>query len=230
MKKIFATLIVLCFVMVGSSNIYAITPTDLETGVKYNRVFVSEVQEVTEVNFDDIVEFLRYHAEFHFKMTGEKIVWTICSLDNHKSIQYCIFYDKKAETYQELINQINESVDFIQFGILQDNALLDTTKDEFKEDSVKAALNAIIPIDNDSKKPYESIKKYNLPIYWNIKEGDMEEVYTLEIAVCKYEIKPGDTLSEIAQQHKTTVKRILEKNSNILDPDVIYAGDYLVVK
>lgn len=230
MKKFFATLIVVCFVMVGGSKVYALSPADIAITDNQYRVFVSEVYDVSEVSLEYVNEYVETFAKSYFTTTGEKLTWAVCSLCNHSKLQFYVFYDKKAEAYQELINQIDESVDFIQFGTLQDNALLDNTKEAFEDDSVKAALNAIIPIDNDSKKPYESIKKHNLPIYWNIKEDDMEEVYTLEVAVCKYEIKEGDSLSKIAQQHRTTVKRILEKNSNILDSDMIYAGDYLVIK
>ena len=39
-----------------------------------------------------------------------------------------------------------------------------------------------------------------------------------------YKIKKGDTLSEIAQRKGTTVKALMEKNSQIKDKDKIYAG------
>lgn len=229
MRKILA-FVVVCFLVMSSSNVYAMTPTNLETGVDYKGVFVSEVQDVKEVNFNDIVELLKYHAEFHFKMTGEKIVWAICSLDNHKSLQYYIFYDKKAELYQELIKQIDESVDFIQFGSIQDIDKLDNTRETFEEDNVKAALNVIVPVDNDSEKPYKAIKSHNIPVYWSIKESSDLGIFTMEVAVGKYVINLGDSLSQIALRNHTTIERILEKNSNISNPDLIFAGDFLVIK
>jgi|14BtaG_2_1085337.scaffolds.fasta_scaffold24496_2 LysM repeat protein len=43
-----------------------------------------------------------------------------------------------------------------------------------------------------------------------------------------YIIQKGDTLSEIAQRNNTTVAELVDKN-NITNPDMIYAGDTLVV-
>lgn len=250
MKKIFATLIVICFIMLGGSNVYALTPTDL--GAEHNnRYYVSEVQDVSKVKFDEIVDFLETHAKAHFSITGEKITWAICSLNNHRNLQFCIFYDKDTDAYGELISCIDDSVDFIQFGTLQYNEFLDNTKEAFEEDSVNAALNAIIPINTslktyqtgsgekifpcwrlneDKGKIYEEIKSHHIPIYWNIKEADGLGIHTLEVAIGKYVIKPGDTLSEIAMKYPVTMGRLLYKNSNITNPDLIYAGDYLVIR
>lgn len=38
-------------------------------------------------------------------------------------------------------------------------------------------------------------------------------------------VNPGDTLSAIADAHQSTYVRIFDANSNIQDPDIIYAGD-----
>lgn len=38
-------------------------------------------------------------------------------------------------------------------------------------------------------------------------------------------IKSGDSLSKIADKHKTTYQRIFNKNTNIKNPDIIYPGD-----
>jgi LysM repeat protein len=42
-----------------------------------------------------------------------------------------------------------------------------------------------------------------------------------------YTIQKGDTLSQLAQTHNTTVDDLMEKNPNITDPDKIYAGEDL---
>lgn len=42
-----------------------------------------------------------------------------------------------------------------------------------------------------------------------------------------YEIKSGDTLSEIAEKNNMSVKEIMDANPQITDPDKIYAGDSL---
>lgn len=44
-----------------------------------------------------------------------------------------------------------------------------------------------------------------------------------------YHIEAGDTLSEIALEHNTTVERIMELNPQIKDADLIYAGDDLIL-
>lgn len=43
-----------------------------------------------------------------------------------------------------------------------------------------------------------------------------------------YKIQKGDTLSEIAQRNNTTVAELVDKN-NITNPDLIYAGNTLIV-
>jgi murein DD-endopeptidase MepM/ murein hydrolase activator NlpD len=45
----------------------------------------------------------------------------------------------------------------------------------------------------------------------------------------EYKIKPGDTLSQIAQRQGTTVQAFLEANPQITNPDLIYAGHTLKI-
>lgn len=52
---------------------------------------------------------------------------------------------------------------------------------------------------------------------------------TPTIKTVEYTIMPGDTLSKIAQAHKTTWKRIYNKNNKISHPDVINPGDKLII-
>ena len=40
-------------------------------------------------------------------------------------------------------------------------------------------------------------------------------------------VNPGDNLSAIADAHQTTYVRLFDANTNIVDPDLIYAGDSL---
>ncbi len=44
-----------------------------------------------------------------------------------------------------------------------------------------------------------------------------------------YEIQAGDTLSEIALDHNTSIEHILELNPDISNPDLIYAGDQIEI-
>lgn len=222
MKKILATLLFLVICFINSTEVYA---------TAYERYSISEVYDASGVDFNYISNFLDEHAKSHVSKTGEKITWAIISLDNRQSLQFAIFYDANTDMYKELVNSVDDSIDFIQFGVVQNSELLDYTEAAFKEDSIKAALNAIMPIGvGNIEKNYEEIKEHKIPIYWSIKESNELGVYTLEVAIGKYVINRGDTLSTIALRNHTTVERLLEKNSNISNPNLIYAGDYLVIK
>lgn len=55
-------------------------------------------------------------------------------------------------------------------------------------------------------------------------------VATDKVSVIYYVVKPGDTLSEIAIQYKTSVKNLCKLNPQIKNPDRIYAGQRIRVK
>ena len=107
---------------------------------------------------------------------------------------------------------------------------MEATKEAFEKNPRKAALDAIIPASADinKKELYKSFKR-NIPIYWNIKEHN-SGIATLEVAIGRYVIRNRDTLSEIAMRYETTVEEIMYDNENIKNPDLIYEGDYLVIK
>jgi LysM repeat protein len=54
-------------------------------------------------------------------------------------------------------------------------------------------------------------------------------IYNETLETIDYPIQSGDTLSEIAQAHHTTIDHIMELNPDISNPDLIYAGNNLVV-
>lgn len=234
MKKIFATLIAVCFtLLISSSTVYAFTPADLaQPKETQNRAQDSAVYAISEFpSFDYVSNVLSKYAQKEFETTGEKPTWAIRSLNNHQDLQFHIFYDKTSEKYEKLINCIDESCDFVQIGGLLDTSVLKDAKEAFESDPVEAALNAILPIDasTNKEKVYTELRSHNIPIYWEITENS-SDVFTLEVAIGKYVIQPGDTLSEIALNYQTTVDKLLADNSNITNPDLIYAGDYLVIK
>lgn len=45
-----------------------------------------------------------------------------------------------------------------------------------------------------------------------------------------YVIQRGDTLTRIANRFGTTIKKLMELNPRIIDPNKIYAGDRIRVK
>ncbi|MFN6039375.1 MAG: LysM peptidoglycan-binding domain-containing protein, partial [Bacteroidota bacterium] len=50
-----------------------------------------------------------------------------------------------------------------------------------------------------------------------------------ETATIDYQIQPGDTLSEIAATHNTTIDHLMELNPQISDANLIYSGHNLVI-
>lgn len=67
------------------------------------------------------------------------------------------------------------------------------------------------------------------PVFWNIEEVT-DNKCLLEVTVGKYKIEEGDCLSMIAQEYGTSVKQLLSDNPSITNADLIYAGNYLVVR
>lgn len=232
MKKILTTVVVCFVVLISSNTVYAFTPADITP--KYydvkNRIQYSDVYEISQIpDFDYIANLLEKNAIQHFKNTREKRNWAICSLNSHKNLQFYIFY-KESEGYKKIEKSIDESWDFVQVGGIIDKSDLEATREAFEKNPRKAALDAIIPASADinKKELYKSFKR-NIPIYWNIKEHN-SGIATLEVAIGRYVIRNRDTLSEIAMRYETTVEEIMYDNENIKNPDLIYEGDYLVIK
>lgn len=59
--------------------------------------------------------------------------------------------------------------------------------------------------------------------------ADFASHFDEPVGVNTYHIVPGDTLSEIALEHGTTVEEIMELNPQIEDADLIYAGDDIIL-
>lgn len=232
MKKIFATVITLFLCFGAYNRVYAFTPADLEP-IDDVEVITSDVYEQTDISkcnaFEDISNMLKGYSLKEYEETGNKSIWAISSLNNHQNVQYHIFKNKDINGYKKMVNTIDEDVDIIQIATLMDKDLLDTVKKSFEKDATKAALQTILPVDIDYEKGYTDLKEAKIPIYWNIEEGNTD-VFVIEIAIGKYVIQPGDTLSQIALNYNTSVEKILENNRNIENPDLIYAYDYLTIK
>lgn len=229
MKKALTALIAIGTIMIFSkSMVHAeLIPKNFIETENQERFETSDVYEISDYkDFDDISEFLEAFAEKWFANTGKRIVWAICSLNNHKNVQFHIFYGDDEERYDELIRS---ECDFIQVGGIKDIAFLQLAKEAIEEDEIKSALSAIASSSllYDKEKCADIISN-NIPVYFEINES--EKYFSLQVAIGKYEIKQGDTLSEIAVMYQTTVEELLRQNSNISNPDLIYAGDYLVIK
>lgn len=242
MKKILATAISLCLCFGFCNRVYAFTPADLEPidvltpadlePIDKRDVITSDVYEQTASkgnDFESVSNMLKRYCLMQYEESGEKALWTISSLNNHQKVQYNIFKNQKSDDYEKMVNTIDENLDFVQIATLMDNELLNTVKESFEKDAVETSLELILPVDKDYKKVYTDLKESNIPIYWNIEESNTD-VFVIEIAIGKYIIQPGDTLSQIALNYNTSVEKILKDNKNIENPDLIYAYDYLTIK
>ena len=173
---------------------------------------------------DECKEAAKWYQEQNLKL-----VWAIYSLQNHQWLE-TRYYERNNQNGEMAISRLDDpNVDFIQFGTLMSSLDARETEDELQRDSVTAALNVIMPLGQETESFKQKILSNNMPVWWKIEKLD-ENSFKFEIAVGKYEIKWGDTLSEIAEEYQTTVERLVELNSNITDPNLIYAGDYLVIK
>ena len=232
MKKLFATLVTLCLCFGFCSTAYALSPDDLTAGEESD-VRTSEVYDLSEISiyngFDYVSDMLETYSLKQYENNGDKLIWAVSSLNKHLNVQYRIFENNGSDTYEKMISTIDDEVDFIQIGALMNNDLMNTVKESFESDAAKATVETIFPADTDDEGWYDELTNSNIPIYWNIEESNTD-VFTLEVAVGKYVIQPGDTLSEIALKFGTSVEKLLDDNQNITNPDLIYAYDYLVIK
>lgn len=230
-KRIIATFVTLLTLLFSADVAHAVvTPADIEATDSSTVVDFAE-----SLNFDDLdsmSDSLRNFAFDYYSNTGQQLVWAIYSLNNHQDLMCKILESPDTNSYNELVKAFDDyDVDFVQVGSVLSDFSLEGAKYSFETDPIDAALTSLIPIfeAGDVKDEYYSTLKENqIPIYWNITDDD-SPVYCLEIAVGKYVIQKGDTLWDIANEHGTTVEHLLEVNSNITNPDVIYSGDYLVV-
>lgn len=232
MKKLFAALVTLCLCFACCSTTYALSPDNLATHEKAG-VWTSEVYDLSDISiyngFDHVSDMLEAYSLKQYKNSGDKLIWAVSSLNQHQNIQYQIFENKSNDAYEKMIRTIDEAVDFIQVGALLKNDLLNTVKKSFESDAVKATIEMVLPIEADDEGLYDVLKNSNIPIYWNIEESNTD-VFTIEVAIGKYIIQPGDTLSDITLKFDKSLDELLEDNKNIQNPDMIYAYDYLVMK
>ena len=227
MKKILATVLTIVFVFSISCPVYAaVTPADLE-GKTNDVVRISKVYSREDLSFHYLEELLKEAA---INGNGSNPLWVITSLNNQQNYQFYYFPNRSLEEvktyyYDNFLNDIDESVDFIQTGVVMDSFHRESIEDGLENAPFETAINLLNAVEKDVA---FSISE-SLPVYWNIQDINFES-FILEIAIGKYEIKPGDCLSVLAEQFDTTVKLLMSNNQNIFDPDLIYAGDFLVIK
>lgn len=227
MKKFFTVLLSIVFVFSISCPAYAAaTPADLK-GESADIVRISKVYSQKDLSFQHLETLLEEAA---VNGNGSNPLWVILSLNNHQECQFYYFPDKSQDEVENYYhdtfwNNTDLNIDFFQTGMVMDSRHRESIEADLENAPLETAINLLNAVDEDETL---SASTETLPVYWNIQDIDSES-FILEIAIGKYEIKPGDCLSMLAEQFDTTVKQLMNNNQNIFDPDLIYAGDFLVV-
>ena len=228
MKKFFTVLLSIVFVFSISCPAYAaVTPADLK-GESADIVRISKVYSQKDLSFQHLETLLEEAA---VNGNGPDPLWVILSLNNHQECQFYYFPDKSQDEVENYYhdtfwNNTDLNIDFFQTGVVMDSRHRESIEADLENAPLETAINLLNAVDEDETL---SASTETLPVYWNIQDIDSES-FILEIAIGKYEIKPGDCLSMLAEQFDTTVKQLMNNNQNIFDPDLIYAGDFLVIK
>lgn len=157
----------------------------------------------------------------------ERPIWILASENSHTEAEYYFSTDKEMDSlsdeYDRFINSRN--TDFVQVGTYMDNRLRANLEEDFKTDPQKTVKDVL----SSAEVEFQVEISPDKPIYWNTEDVDADK-FLLEVAVGKYVIEPGDCLSVIAERFNTSVEQLMADNQNIENPDLIYAGDFLVVK
>lgn len=225
MKKIFATFLTLILVLGFSCPAYAGVTIKSDD---QNYVTASFDYSNDEKSFRTLEQSLKEEAE---QANLPAPIWILASTNSHQGSKYYFSSNKESENLEKYYNWFSNSsdVDFIQVGTLMESRLRESVEASFENDPKKAAEDLLTSMTAPSEQLSELDDR--IPVYWNIEDtGTNSEEFIIEVAVGKYEIKPGDCLSVIAERYDTTLGQLLSDNQNITNPDLIYAGDYLVVK
>ncbi len=220
MKKAILFVTMVFFVMIMAGVVFA-----KETDQQYSN---------TEYKFESAHNRAQKNAEQYNKFYGNDLVWAIFSMDNHQRVADRYFTKWEYEDFEKVYNKVD--IDFVQVGSLftaTNTGEVEYVKKLFEDDPINSAVNFIVPIDMEDKAQelFERIVERQFPIYWRVEPTKTDETrYVVEVAIGKYQINKGDTLSQIAQDYNRTVDEILKWNKNIINPDKIFAGDYLVIK
>ena len=181
-------------------------------------------------------EFKEYEEMFSERATGHwykghnmLIGWYIESQQNH---QYVI--PRRYPRKNFLLH--SERIDFVEVGKLyeaKNDEEIEKIRQSFIENPVDEAIKFIASIQKEefeyADRRQEILEK-NIPIYWNIKSMTWDpNFYVVEVAIGKYVIQSGDTLTGIAEKFDTTVEELLRQNYNIDDQNHIEAGNYLCI-
>lgn len=177
----------------------------------------------------ELVESSLRNSAIHNHKNGQDSVWGIASFRNNSAITMFYANNITDNIVTESLN--NSNFDFVQIGQLISIDEIDSVKDAFEEDPLKAAIFSIMPMRiAEMEAKYEQLSSKPIAVYYKISEYDNSDVFALEIAIGRYVVKKGDTLYSIAKRHGTTVQDLLRINPDISDPNRIWIGQNITIK
>lgn len=223
MKKSLLTAVVTCgFAMVIS---FISTPMNVEASSSVS--IETSDGDYSTMGFGGTFQEMEAEVQERLNEGPDNPIWFIASEKSHTEAEYHFSTDKEKEDLSWEYDWVesDSDTDFVQVGTYMDNRLRANLEESFKNNPQKAVKDVL----SSAKVELKVETSPDKPIYWHTEDVDSDK-FLLEVAVGKYEIKYGDCLSVIAERFNTSVEQLMADNQNIVDPDLIYAGDFLVIK
>lgn len=222
MKKVLAT-IVTCGLVIGISLVSSPLKVEAASAVTIK----ASDGDYSTMGFAGTFYEMESKVRERLAEGHENPIWFIVSEKSHKDAEYHFSTNKEKEDLQWEFDWVesDSETDFVQVGTYMDNRLRANLEEAFQNDPQKAVKDVLSSAGEEFSVEIAPDK----PIYWHTEEVNADK-FLVEVAVGKYIIEPGDCLSVLAERFNTSVEKLMADNQNIVDPDLIYAGDFLVVK
>lgn len=222
MKKSFLTAVVTCgFAMLISFSV----PTNVEAA---SAVSIKNTDgNYSTMGFGGTFQEMEAEVKERLNEGHDNPIWFIASENCHTEAEFHFSTDKENENLVWEYDWVsgNSNTDFVQVGTYMDNRLRSNLETAFQTDPQQAVKDFLA----SDKEEFSVETAPDKPIYWHTEDVNADK-FLLEVAVGKYVIQPGDCLSVLAECFNTSVEQLMADNQNIENPDLIYAGDFLVVK
>lgn len=222
MKKVLAT-IVTCGLVIGISLVSSPLKVEAASAVTIK----ASDGDYSTMGFAGTFYEMESKVRERLAEGHENPIWFIASENCHTEGEYHFSTDKEKEDLSWEYDWVesNSETDFVQVGTYMDNRLRANLEEAFQNDPQKAVKDVLSSAGEEFSVEIAPDK----PIYWHTEDVDADK-FLVEVAVGKYVIEPGDCLSVLAERFNTSVEKLMADNQNIVDSDLIYAGDFLVVK
>ena len=222
MKKVLAT-IVTCGLVIGISLVSSPLKVEAASAVTIK----ASDGDYSTMGFAGTFYEMESKVRERLAEGHENPIWFIVSEKSHTDAEYHFSTNKEKENLQWEFDWVesDSETDFVQVGTYMNNRLRANLEEAFQNDPQKAVKDVLSSAGEEFSVEIAPDK----PIYWHTEDVDADK-FLVEVAVGKYVIEPGDCLSVLAERFNTSVEKLMADNQNIVDSDLIYAGDFLVVK